>query len=54
MKVVEPTEADKATLREVLRSVIIPRWVQRCGTAACGVEFNEAIAPIIGFKYEAK
>ena len=54
MTVVEPSEADKATLRRVLETVVIPRWVKRCGKPECATEFNQSVAPIVGFKYEAK
>jgi TRAP-type C4-dicarboxylate transport system substrate-binding protein len=53
MTVVEPTDADKAKLRDVLQNVIVPRWVKRCG-ADCGKAFNESVAPVVGFKYEGK
>ena len=53
MTVVEPSAADKAKLQTLLRTVIVPNWVKRCG-AACGVAFNESVAPVLGFKYEAK
>ncbi|QGZ66099.1 TRAP transporter substrate-binding protein [Paraburkholderia acidisoli] len=49
MTVVEPSAEDKAKLQNILRTVIVPRWAKRCGSA-CSAAFNESVAPVVGFK----
>jgi TRAP-type C4-dicarboxylate transport system substrate-binding protein len=51
MTVTRATDADLATLRNSLTSVILPAWVKRCG-ARCGEIYNRVVAPITGVKYE--
>lgn len=53
MKVTEPSASDKAELRTLLRTVVVPGWVKRCGKA-CGVAFNKTVAPVVGFRYEGQ
>jgi TRAP-type transport system periplasmic protein len=50
MTVVEATAADKAKLRTILETAVLPGWVKRCG-ARCGQIYNEVVAPITGVKY---
>jgi len=52
MKVVEATAEDKATLKKIVETTIIPGWVKRCG-ARCGEIYNEVVAPITGLKFTA-
>ncbi len=52
MKVVDATADDKATLKKIVETVVIPGWVKRCGTR-CGEIYNEVVAPITGLKYTA-
>ena len=54
MTVVEPTAVDKDKLVEILKAKVVPRWVKRCGGAACGDAFNKTIAPVVGFRYEGQ
>jgi TRAP-type C4-dicarboxylate transport system substrate-binding protein len=52
MKVVDATAEDKATLKKIVETIIIPGWVKRCG-ARCGEIYNEVVAPITGSKFTA-
>lgn len=49
MTVVEPTQADLATLQDVLKTTVVPAWIARCGGETCTARFNELVAPIVGF-----
>jgi TRAP-type transport system periplasmic protein len=49
---VEATPEDKATLRKIVETVVIPGWVKRCGSR-CGDVYNEVVAPITGLKFTA-
>jgi TRAP-type C4-dicarboxylate transport system substrate-binding protein len=53
MVVVEATAEDKATLKKIVESAILPGWVKRCGPR-CGDIYNEIVAPITGVRYVAK
>lgn len=44
-----PAVGDDARRRSLLSSTVIPRWVQRCGTA-CADAWNESIRPINGIE----
>lgn len=50
MQVVEPSDADRQRLQSILQTTVVPRWVARCG-ARCGQQFNDTVAPIVGFRY---
>jgi TRAP-type transport system periplasmic protein len=52
LKVVDATPEDKAALRKIVETVVIPGWVKRCG-ARCGDIYNEVVAPITGLKFTA-
>ena len=52
MKVVDATPEDKAALKKIVETVVIPGWVKRCG-ARCGEIYNETVAPITGLKFTA-
>lgn len=45
MAEVKATEADKALVRQIMESTVLPGFVKRCG-ARCGTVYNEVIAPI--------
>lgn len=49
MTEVTPTPTDRAALREILQTSVLPGFVRRCG-ARCGEVFNEVIAPIVGVR----
>ena len=40
----------KASIKEVLRTKVVPDWVKRAGGAEAARQFNELIAPIVGYK----
>jgi TRAP-type C4-dicarboxylate transport system substrate-binding protein len=40
----------KATIKDVLRTKVVPDWVKRAGGAEAARNFNEIIAPLVGFK----
>lgn len=42
---VKASEADKALVRQIMESTVLPGFVKRCG-ARCGTVYNEVIAPI--------
>jgi TRAP-type transport system periplasmic protein len=50
--VVDATPEDKATLKKIVETTVIPGWVKRCG-ARCGEIYNEVVAPITGLKFTA-
>jgi TRAP-type C4-dicarboxylate transport system substrate-binding protein len=52
LKVTEATPEDKATLKRIVETAIIPGWVKRCG-ARCGDIYNQVVAPITGVKFSA-
>ncbi|WP_207477929.1 TRAP transporter substrate-binding protein [Arenibaculum pallidiluteum] len=47
MTLVPVSDADRQKLTQVVNSVIVPKWVQRCG-ADCADEFNKTIGQVIG------
>ena len=53
MTVSPATEADKATLRNALSTVVLPAWIRRCGER-CGETYNRLVAPITGVRYEPR
>jgi TRAP-type transport system periplasmic protein len=50
MTVVAATAEDKATLRKILETAVLPGWVKRCG-ARCADIYNEVVAPLTGVSY---
>jgi TRAP-type C4-dicarboxylate transport system substrate-binding protein len=50
MTEVPATEADRATLRQIMENTVLPGFVRRCG-ARCGEIYNQTIAPISGVRY---
>jgi TRAP-type C4-dicarboxylate transport system substrate-binding protein len=47
MTAVRPGSADQALRQDILKSTVLPRWLQRCGTA-CGDSWNRHLAPLVG------
>ena len=45
---IEPTDADKAKLKEVVENFVLKRWANRCGTQQCVDEWNATIGKISG------
>jgi TRAP-type C4-dicarboxylate transport system substrate-binding protein len=43
----------QATIKEVLRTRVVPEWVKRAGGAEAARLFNEIIAPLVGFTANA-
>ena len=52
MTVVDATPEDKAALKKIVETVVIPGWVKRCGPR-CGEIYNEVVAPMTGLKFTA-
>jgi TRAP-type C4-dicarboxylate transport system substrate-binding protein len=50
MTIVQPTDADRALVRTLFESTMLPNWVRRCG-ARCGEVYNQVIAPISGVRF---
>jgi TRAP-type C4-dicarboxylate transport system substrate-binding protein len=42
MKVVQPSEADRAMLKKLMQDVVLPKWAARC-SAQCVTDFNATI-----------
>jgi hypothetical protein len=38
-----------AAIKDVLRTKVVPDWVKRAGGAEAARNFNEVIAPLVGF-----
>ena len=47
-----PSDADLATVKDILKSTVLPAWIKRCGSATCGEQFNKLVAPVVGFEAE--
>jgi TRAP-type C4-dicarboxylate transport system substrate-binding protein len=47
MKLVQPSEADRALLKTVLTETVVPKWAARC-SAQCVEDFNKTIGKIVG------
>ena len=50
MTIVEASAEDKAALKKIGETAVLPAWVKRCG-ARCGEIYNQHAAPISGVKY---
>jgi TRAP-type transport system periplasmic protein len=50
MTIVAASAEDKATLKKIGETAVLPAWVKRCG-ARCGEIYNQYAAPISGVKY---
>jgi len=51
MTLVSATEQDRALLRQMVRSVVVPAWIDRCGEG-CAEAWNGAMAEIVGVSAE--
>lgn len=47
MKLVEPTDADRALIKKVLQESVLPKWAARC-SAECVSDFNATIGKQVG------
>ena len=47
---VEPSEADKAAVEDIVENVVVKRWAERCGTQKCVDEWNATIGKIVGME----
>lgn len=45
---IEPSDADKATLKQVVQDVVVGRWAKRCGTQKCIDDWNATVGKIAG------
>jgi len=45
---IEPTDKDKAILKDVVENFVLKRWAKRCGTQKCVDEWNATIGKISG------
>ena len=50
MMPIEPTDADKAKLKEVVENFVLKRWAKRCGTQKCVDDWNATIGKVSGMK----
>lgn len=50
---VQPTERDYVRVREIFARTVLPEWVERCG-ARCASDYNAAVAPISGVRFEPR
>lgn len=53
MTAVRPGSADQSLRHEILRSTVLPRWLQRCGPA-CADSWNRSLAPLAGVEAEPR
>ncbi len=51
MKLVEPTDEDKETLKKLTADIVIPKWASRCSDE-CVEDFNDTIGDVLGIKAE--
>ena len=47
MVAVEPSEADKAQLADIVENFVVKRWAKRCGSD-CAKEWNETMGKVVG------
>ena len=47
MKLVEPSDADRALIKKVLQESVLPKWAARC-SAQCVSDFNDTIGKTVG------
>ena len=47
MKVVQPSDADRAQLKKIVNEVMIPKWAARC-SVECVAGFNDTIGKVVG------
>ena len=49
MTLVPVSDADRAKLREIMETVIVPNWAERCGSD-CVERWNETVGKVVGMK----
>ncbi len=49
MKLISVSDADRAKLREIMETVIVPNWAKRCGSA-CVSKWNETVGQVVNIK----
>ena len=47
MKVIQPSDADRALLKKIVNETMIPKWAARC-SAECVADFNVTIGKVMG------
>ncbi len=47
MTLVNVSDTDRKRLDEIMRSVIVPRWAERCG-ADCAADWNQSVGKLVG------
>jgi len=47
MTLVSVSDADRARLREIMETVIVPKWAERC-ESACVEKWNETVGKVVG------
>ena len=47
MKVIQPSDADRAQLKKIVNEVMIPKWAARC-SVECVAGFNDTIGKVVG------
>jgi TRAP-type C4-dicarboxylate transport system substrate-binding protein len=47
MTAVRPGAADEMLRRDMLKTTVLPRWLQRCGPS-CAASWNRFLAPVVG------
>jgi TRAP-type C4-dicarboxylate transport system substrate-binding protein len=47
MTLVPASDIDRETRKQLLRDVVLPRWIDRCGTTCIGI-WNETVGPVAG------
>lgn len=53
MKLVKVSATDKEKLRDIMQTVIVPKWAARCGNA-CVDQWNKTVGKIVGMTASAK
>ena len=49
MKPVEPTDADKAQLKQIVQDFVLKRFAKRCGNE-CAKKWNETVGKVAGIQ----
>lgn len=49
MRVVQPSDADRALLKKIVTETMVPTWAARC-SAECVASFNTTIGPVVGIQ----
>ena len=52
MTLVPVSDADKARLREIMETVIVPKWAKRCGEE-CVAKWNDTVGRVVGITASA-